>query len=278
MSDEEVVIDGRTKVGLKEAKSVIAGYCFEVSNTRLHAIRPKYEVPDVRDALELDIMKWAYASYDCVPGSDDDALDLIDLLVTDGINARLNQASITGFLAVKDAVSAALPSNGERAFWDLEIASFPAGAPGSREWQKLAGDQRVAWEMCRAWYLLRRTPGFNVARTHKVLHHKRPRQFPLLDNRTAEHMSSPDFPNDRGERYWEQILRDLRSKSRGWEHLETWFQDELLQSPTRPGLPLAPVALTRLRMYDILLWAAVKQEDWDQLKDAGDDIRRSAGV
>jgi hypothetical protein len=40
------------------------------------------------------------------------------------------------------------------------------------------------WHLWRCWTLLMGVTGIDVARAHKILHHKRPKLFPLIDNQT----------------------------------------------------------------------------------------------
>ena len=42
-----------------------------------------------------------------------------------------------------------------------------------------------AWPIWRAWSILMGIEGVDIARTHKILHHKRPKVFPLIDNETV---------------------------------------------------------------------------------------------
>jgi hypothetical protein len=56
-------------------------------------------------------------------------------------------------------------------------------------------------------------PGAGIALTHKVLHHKRPSVFPLLDNKTSAALGG-------GGDAWLQIHRDLAATPDGWTELE----------------------------------------------------------
>jgi hypothetical protein len=78
-----------------------------------------------------------------------------------------------------------------------------------------------------------------VATTHKVLHHKDPRHFPLIDNVTAKAYSKTEG--------WLGIHSEVGGQKRAFVELERWFED-LAQEH-------GGVALNRLRLHDILLWA-----------------------
>lgn len=90
--------------------------------------------------------------------------------------------------------------------------------------------------MWRAWYLFRLVPGIKVARTHKILHHRRPELFPLLDNRTLRNLRTMES--------WSHIHDDLTQQAEMFRELEEWFDG--LRRP-------CDVPLLRLRLHDILL-------------------------
>jgi hypothetical protein len=125
-------------------------------------------------------------------------------------------------------------------------------------------DDWTAWAMCRAWELLMRIPGFDIARTHKVLHHKRPKQFPLLDNRTAAHLRNrcagePESP------LWDMVLQDLHRNGGAFGQLEDRFAKAI--SGHRQSEKLVP--LFRLRMHDILIWCDSRESSRDETMKVG---------
>lgn len=86
-------------------------------------------------------------------------------------------------------------------------------------------------------------PGVDVAITHKILHHKRPDFFPLIDNQTLKIL---------GSRAWLTIHDNLTANPTGWDQLER----QIATLAHNRG-----VALTRLRLHDILLWTSVTGRD-----------------
>jgi hypothetical protein len=164
-------------------------------------------------------------------------LESIDVLVADGLNAQMRAKDIAGVLAVADAVSEQLSRLAGVVFWDLPRDDLT----------KKPGDPTSAtWAMWRAWTILMGVPGIDVARCHKILHHKLPSVFPLLDNETIKVLGWKEP--------WATIYDDLQETSAAWERLEGEVA-EVLQLEDSPRL-------TRLRLHDILLWATVTKR-WD---------------
>ena len=160
-------------VTLVDAKAIVLGYC-------RHTVRLKPKVPPrlaVGDPLgELTVGEHAYRTYDCVEGGPVYELTDVDVLVANGLNARMRAGEIAGALAVADQVSELLKQlhTSDVIFWELRQRQV-CHQPG-------LGDP--AWPMWRAWSILMEVPGLDVARAHKILHHKRPTTFPLIDNKT----------------------------------------------------------------------------------------------
>jgi hypothetical protein len=102
---------------------------------------------------------------------------------------------------------------------------------------------------------MRGTAGLGVARIHKVLHHKRPEHFPLIDGRTVDSLSAA-WSEGSGDGSWATIHRDLQEQDGIFEELEGWFRERAQAvhgwPPSRP--------LSRLRIHDILLWCDVSDE------------------
>ncbi|MHB8457722.1 MAG: DUF6308 family protein, partial [Acidimicrobiales bacterium] len=155
----------------------------------------------------------------------------MDVCVADGLNAQMRSKHIAGVLAVADQLSVELGKIGDDlCFWDLsphDVATQPTDASSP------------AWSIWRAWTILIGVDGIDVACTHKILHHKRPKVFPLVDNETVDQLTGSGSA-------WEAILHDLRAVPDAWSQLE----DEVAARVPRPNL----TPLTRLRLHDILLW------------------------
>ena len=193
--------------------------------------------PTYPDGVTIKVRAYAYRVYDCVLPSEDQEFAWLDVLVVDGINGKMDQAAIT---ALKDAggrawphVRTAIERAAGRAFWDLpeeEVGRTPP--PGTT-----GAALNDAWQECMA------TDKVGVALTHKMLHHKRPDLFPLIDGLT-------DGPLERyaddAVRLWGVVHRELRTNAVQFGALEQTFAD-LVDGPE-------DVPLTRLRLHDILLW------------------------
>lgn len=229
MSD--LVIGGQISVrfSMAQAKAVIAGYCFGTSPLTWHPRGgcPAIEVPPGGRRRAA----WAYRVYDCVPRSDG-PLDLWDVLLTAGLNSRVSQRSAAAVRAVLDDVNAVLATLTEDGpdpvvFWEQRPADLATPPPGSS-----------AEKLCHAWRLLVGADGVGTAIAHKVLHHKRPTQFPVFDLKTAACYRKGVA--------WQGICEELQRHEAEFLEMERWFAD----LPTRGD----GCALKRLRLHDILLW------------------------
>lgn len=215
-----------------KARSVILGYAFgerEQAWTSPSG-QPVGEMPN----SDLRRANWAYRSYDCVPSSPG-PITAMDVLVVNGLNGQVGSEQTLAIMAVAPLIDEALSAAPtDLAFWDLPYAELGELPPSP---------ESAAWPLWRAWWLLMGVEGSAIAVTHKLLHHKRPRLFPLLDNKTADLLLPT---NDEGATLWQQIHSDLTTTSAEWEDLERWFAQHAAE---RGG-----VALARTRLHDILLW------------------------
>ncbi len=244
---DEIVLGHSTGSALvvTEPLAVIAGYAFGSRdpgpNSRL---RPIYgEEPPTQRA------RWGYRTYDCIPAADTSVLSGVDLTVAAGLNSRMNVDRVGALQAAADKVGECLNHLAKSPpFWELDRNELDE--PTSRGTHE--------WWIGRAWYLLIRQADVGVAVTHKTLHHKRPKLFPLLDSVTRRHL--PDG------RAWATIHDDLASQAEGWAQLETDFAALIRRDQ-------GEIELTRLRLHDILLWLTAKRED-DKARKAGDSWRR----
>lgn len=223
----------KTPIDPQAAVEIIAGYCF--GQETLHPKTPPNRA--VGPPLSTrHVGAFAYRTYDCIAPSPGDTLEPIDVLVANGLNARMQASAIGAILAVADEISAELkeiPSN--QTFWDLpqkDILSAPDEGSGP------------AWHLWRAWTILMSLHGVDIATTHKILHHKRPNFFPLIDNQTLPRLAPTS---------WLTIHEDLQANPAGWQQLESQFS-KLTHDPGQ-------VTLTRLRLHDILLWTHVTGRD-----------------
>ncbi|MGH2662486.1 MAG: DUF6308 family protein [Actinomycetota bacterium] len=223
----ELMVKGET-LGIERAKERIKKYAFRTEP--LHFKAPKGPAYGLEPELP-DRPQRAYRTFDCVPADPGRDLTPHDVFLISGINGELNQRRVASALAVLPAVNNALRKiNEETKFWRLsrtEIA--PEGEP-------VRGTD--AWWMHRAWWLLMGAPDIEVTITHKILHHKRPDVFPLIDRSTLAGLGPG--------RAWLRIHDDLAATPGAWADLEDWFEKLAALSEG--------VSLTRLRLHDILLW------------------------
>jgi Family of unknown function (DUF6308) len=234
VTDQRLTLAGET-FDLEKAKQVVAGYCFHETDSQPH---PPHGDSYGNPLVNWKRRRWGYLSYDCQrgPGPAPDIVDVmapVMLNVSQGYGVRLVSDLLAITPHVREVVEG-IPADFN--FWDLEPGHVvPKGMPEKRS----ASDA-----LHRAWYLVESAPGVDVAITHKFLHHAWPHLFPLIDNRTLSSL---------GEGAWVTILEDLQRHAAEFDALEAWFK-ELAKSRDE-------VALTRLRLYDILLWCRVVGED-----------------
>jgi hypothetical protein len=91
--------------------------------------------------------------------------------------------------------------------------------------------------------------------TNKILHFKRPNQFPVADSRTK-----PGLPDG----IWLQPHRDLTRHVEAYTSLEAWFEHF---ASKHDGM-----RLTRLRIHDILLWTKMNKTDYQEAIKSGKRI------
>jgi hypothetical protein len=235
---------GAAEIPWNDALAAVWGYARE---TRPLSIRPPSEL-----ARTVQVPAFAYATYDCIPPSPDAGFTWLDVLVVDGLNGKLNQEVIT---ALKHAAGRAWPhveraierADG-RTFWELpalELARHPT--PGS------TGEALdSAWAECMG------TGKVKLALTHKLLHHKCPDLFPLIDNKTAPSLKGAIASPDEG--LWAVVHRELRENKVQFSALEQAFATLVNDKNDVP--------LQRLRLHDILLWL-IATKKWERAVTAG---------
>lgn len=226
-----VTIGNQRRIEIDDAKALIRGYAFGEEEVVV-----QWRTPELGESPgTLSRRRWGYRSFDCVPASDGPGLEPIDLFVVSGLNVSMNIERYEALNFVKDEVAAAVSETSRGlSFWHLTD-------------EDLAGAQSTpntdAWWLNRAWWLLMSLPGIKVTITHKVLHHKWPHLFPLLDTSTI---------GEYEQGAWRSVLSDLTSQASAFDELEGWFRDLALRR--------GEVPLTRLRIHDILLWTLVTNQ------------------
>lgn len=227
-----------------EAETVLLGYAFARGPL---GWRRTPRVPLTFTPTSVEPYLWGYAAYDCRP-STPHGLTLSDVLVTATLDSRIGAKTALEIMSVGAELASYLrriPIN--QNFWDLtrtRLASFAGGtAPETYLW--------------RAWCLLNGLDTVGPTITHKVLHHKRPWLFPLLDGRTLK-----AYPTTGA---WTGLYDDLHAHEEEFVALEAWFARE---AGLRSAMPL-----TRLRIHDILLWAKQSSGQLTPLMSAGNVVR-----
>lgn len=213
-----------------EAEQIITTYCFEDELT--HPTPPSREYGPPPTPWRRPLM--GYRSYDCQRGPTD-GMDIVDIVAPVLLNVvhGYGVEMVSNLLAVAPVVNETVrrvPSH--LTFWTIATEDIANPVEGS-----------AAWLLHRAWYLLESVPNCGLTKTHKILHHAWPHLFPLIDNETSQRL---------GEDLWLTIRRDLEASAEQFSILETWFAGT---AAAQGG-----VALTRLRLYDILLWWRVHHE------------------
>jgi hypothetical protein len=241
---------GDTTYMQDEAEEVLAGFAFgtaELNWSPPTAVAGEDELARPPRAAERS--KWSYRAYDCLPNSPY-AFEVGDLLAVAALDAGVDGAKFLAMEAILPDLNEVLAQiDIGRTFWALNPAWLgavprvpPVPPAGTTEW----------W-LWRAWALLRGLSGVGPTITHKVLHHKRPWLFPIVDTETVNRLSKCG-----GE--WQTLHAELTNQVDQFKHLEQWFAGQAIE---RGGM-----LVTRLRIHDILLWADVKGQR-GALKTAG---------
>ena len=216
---------------MADAERIIAAYCFDEDETAPTPPSPAYGPPP--QPWQRPLM--AYRSYDCQRG-ESDAIDIVDIVSPVLLNVvhGFGVAMVSNLLAVAPLVDETVRGVSSRLkFWTIPIEDIADPVEGS-----------PAWLLHRAWYLVESVPGCGLTITHKILHHAWPHLFPLIDTTTAPRL---------GDSMWLTIREELESNEAQFEALERWFAAVAAE---RDG-----VSLTRLRLYDILLWTRVREQE-----------------
>lgn len=188
------------------------------------------------------VPRYAYRTYDCVPASDGPGFSDLDLLVTAGLNARVDMPTFVRLRSFADRAAEHLDAAHQL---QPDFLRLQRDGVGDDPPEASAG-----WHLFEAWRQGIATPGLNVARVHKVLHHKRPRLVPLLDNETTKPIRVA--ADAKGCRLWQLIYDEIHAHA---EH----FQD-LADQFDRRATGIDDVTLSWLRLYDILVWMKVVRE------------------
>jgi len=185
------------------------------------------------------VPRYAYRTYDCIPASDGPQFSDLDLLVTAGLNARIDMTTFARLRSFADRAAGHLDAAHQL---QPDFLRLHRDEVGDEPPQGSAG-----WHLSEAWRQGMATPGLGIARVHKMLHHKRPRLVPLLDNKTAEPIRAAAAVKACGS--WQLIHDEIHAHAGHFQALADGF-DEL--ATTIDG-----VSVSWLRLYDILVWMKV---------------------
>lgn len=218
-------------IPLGDAVARILGYCLDPEPVRW--FRPLAGV-EIEPAEAPSRGAHAYRTYDCVPAFEGTSVEFIDIVVADGLNAMMRAKDIACILTVSKQLGGLIE---DLDTLGLDFWQFSASELCTRPRAK----SERAWPLWAAWTLLMGVEGVDVARCHKILHHKRPRVFPLIDSRTLPFLTGGPYA-------WASIHDDLTRDGAGteWAELETIVNQRLRKEGCKD--------LFRLRMHDILLW------------------------
>lgn len=228
------LVSGKVTYSDDEALETVSRYAFSTE-----AIAPSQDFPEAFAPHEVP--RYGYRTYDCVPASSGPEFTDLDLLVSAGLNADLDVHTLHR-----------LRSFANRAAGHLHLAHRRQPSFLDLTWDELSWDppkESAGWHLHQAWRQGMATPGLNVARVHKALHHKRPCLAPLLDNKTIAPIrdcARAKEPAGRGWTSWQLIHRELHEHADEFKQLAVSFEELL---PVHGGVPL-----TCLRLYDILVW------------------------
>lgn len=226
-----------TEYEIEQAKRIIDTYCFSEIPRPPKPLRDTYGV-QYRD---LHFPRFAYRTYDCVPPEPGRDLSPTDLLIAAGLNGQVDASAYAGLQLGAPQGSHHLQAIDEKVtFWSLPPESIDGPETGPPDPHGFSD----SYHLHAAWSAMMQIPHVGVALTHKVLHHKRPSLFPLIDNLTLELLEAGNA--------WGHIHRDLTEQGDAFDHLESWFSELADHRRTRP--------LTRLRLHDILLWWAATSQ------------------
>jgi Family of unknown function (DUF6308) len=185
------------------------------------------------------VPRYAYRTYDCIPASDGPQFSDLDLLVTAGLNARIDMATFVRLRSFADRAAGHLDAAHQLQPDFLQLHREEVGdepAEGS-----------AGWYLFEAWRQGMATPGLRVARVHKMLHHKRPWLVPLLDNKTVKPIRAVAKAKACGS--WQLIHDEIHAHADHFQAFADEF-DKLVNG-------INDVPLSWLRLYDILVWMKV---------------------
>ena len=190
-------VTGTDPYAIDEAKRVVAGYAFGQTTRARRTVLGAVGDPPPNRPVSL----FGYRTYDCIDPDPDPRLGVVDLLVPAALNARLNARASAGLQSVRESVSDVLETIEEERTARPEVAFWTL----SEEEVAQPKDDNLGWLLNHAWSLLMWADGVGVALAHKILHHKMPRLFPLIDGETLVPLQGAALDRRRLENAWAQV-------------------------------------------------------------------------
>lgn len=222
MTDDELILPsaGPAPMSVRTAVAAVLGYAR--GRRPLH-----FRAPNARTGRWVQLPAFGYERFDRLPRADG-PLGEPDILIAEGLHGRLDPAAWAAMKSVLDDVGpladAATARAAGRAFWELPDDEFS-----------------VLTEPGTVGAALRGIGQLTDAPEHvaAALHHRRPELFPLLVRTTRWQLLPHVREGDSGV---EAVLhRELRANAAAFDALER-------------GVAAHDIALTRLRLHDVLLW------------------------
>jgi hypothetical protein len=179
-----------------------------------------------------------YNSYDCASIEQDNTLRDSDVLIANKLGARIGQESLLVFRR-------------NRAKIETALESVPVGVGLDDSWQ----DEESMWRTIANVYRACWASDVGEARTTKVLHKKRPQLIPIIDGRMviSWYFAGYSGPKKRGiDRMIDVTQRIREDVARNRDPLQE-LQKELVK---------AGVNLTRVRLFDVVLWEAYQRRKY----------------
>ena len=180
----------------------------------------------------VEIPAFGYERFDRRPRADG-PLGEPDILTAEGLHGRLDPTAWTAMKHILGDVQpifdAALDHAGGRPFHELTDDEFSVLAePGT-----VGSHLRHAWQHCEV------APDVSPKHVVAALHHRCPDLFPLVVRTTRWHLLPHVREGDSGVEA--VVHRELRANAEAFEALERAAEED-------------GVAMTRLRLHDVLLW------------------------
>jgi hypothetical protein len=227
VSDAELVLPsaGPDPLPVDTALAAVLGYA--------RGRRPLYfRAPNARTGRWVELPAFGYERFDRRPRPDG-PLGEPDILIAEGLHGRLDPAGWAAMKGVLDDVrplaDTAVERAADRPFWQLPDDEFSV----------LAEPGTVGAALRQIGQLVADAPGVSAKHVAAALHHRRPSLFPLLVRTTR----------------W-QLLPHVREGDSGVEaviHRELVANADGFAALQRALEPYG-VALTALRLHDVLLW------------------------